>query len=145
MQVRLGMTDKDVVERFAAIMGCGMMRTRTNGAIEANGWKPLYEWYVYESATVREVIELLSPYMGARRRAKAEEVLRAGAHIRPYGEKRTECPQGHPLSGENLITEPYVRHGESFIARRCRTCRREKDRARTRKRLDIKPENYRIT
>lgn len=36
---------------------------------------------------------------------------------------RTECPQGHPYSGSNLLVEKYVRrNGTSGERRRCRAC-----------------------
>jgi hypothetical protein len=129
MQARLGMTDRDVVERFAAIVGCGSISVRTFSGEHAH-WKPAFDWCVYEAEKVREVIELLLPYMGERRRAKALEVLEMGADVRSHNEKKTHCPHGHALAGENLVVEPYRRAGKVFEARRCRTCREQQARAR---------------
>ena len=144
MQVRLGMTDRDVVERFAAIVGVGNVSVHDTPAHRAKGWKPLYTWCVYEAEKVREVIALLLPYMGERRRAKAEEVLRLGADIRSHNSKKTHCPAGHELAGDNLIEEPIRRAGREYTARRCRTCRRFQERERKRRDLDITPDRYRI-
>lgn len=144
MQVRLGMTDRDVVERFAAIVGVGNLSVHDPPAHRAKGWKPLYTWCVYEAEKVRVVIALLLPYMGERRRAKAEEVLRLGADIQSHNAKKTHCPAGHELSGDNLIEEPIQRAGRDYVARRCRTCRREQSRERARRRLVITPDRYRI-
>lgn len=145
MQVRLAMTDRDVVERFATVMGCGTVRTRDHDAHQAKGWKPLHEWYVYEAAKVREVIALLAPHMGTRRRAKAEEVLAAGAGILPYGTKRTHCRKGHTYAGDNVIVEHTMRHGEPYTARRCRECRRAQSRERMRRVNGADPARYRVT
>jgi hypothetical protein len=119
-QVRLGTTDLDVVERFAAIVGCGAIGQVKPGT---GGHKPVYEWRIYEAEKVREVIALFLPHMGERRRAKALEVLERIADVRSHNDKKTHCPQGHPFEGENLIVEPYRRAGKVFEARRCRTCR----------------------
>lgn len=150
MQIRLGMADRDVVERFAAIMGCGTVFVHDPAAHRAKGWKPLYTWAVYEAEGAREVIALLLPFMGERRRARALEVLEGGKHVRPHNQKKTHCPNGHALEGDNLILEPYTRANKAgevreFVARRCKVCRREKERERARKRLGITPDRYRIT
>lgn len=47
--------------------------------------------------------------LGSRRRREAAEI--------------THCPAGHPYSGDNLYVSPSG-------ARNCRTCKRERDRAR---------------
>lgn len=142
MQIRLEMTDADVVERFADIMGCGNVSKRRP---QRPGWKPLYSWVVYEAEKVRACIEKLLPYFGERRTARAREVLRIGEGVRPHSAKRTHCPEGHPLSGKNLIKEPFKgSNGKQYTARRCRTCRRRQERARARKRLGISPDQFRV-
>lgn len=150
IQARLGMTDRDVVERFAAIMRFGSVRHHHSPAHRAKGHKPMTEWYTAGADRVREMVALFEPYMGERRLAKAREVLAAGAHIGPANGKQTECPAGHSLSGDNLIIETYKRANKDgvereFTARRCRKCRREQSRERARKRLGITPDRYRIT
>ena len=140
-QVRLGMTDRDVVERFAAVIGCGAIGKVKPGT---GGHKPVYEWRVYEAEKVREIIALFMPYMGQRRRAKAEELLRRIADVRSHNAKKTQCPAGHELAGDNLIEEPIKRAGREYTARRCRTCRRAQSRERMRTQLAITPDRYRI-
>lgn len=130
MQARVGMTDRDVVERFAEIVGCGSVNVGKPGT---GSIKPVYTWCVYEAEKVREVIALFLPFMGERRRAKALSVLDAGADVRSHNAKKTHCPQGHPLEGDNLIEEPIVRAGRQYTARRCRTCRRKQSRERMRR------------
>lgn len=115
IRVSLGMTDRDVVERFAVAMGCGSIYTS-----ERPTQKAMYQWAVTESEKVRAVLTALLPYMGVRRCAKAEQVLRDGAGIRIARSKRTCCLHGHPLSGGNLIIRRSSRTGH-FI-RRCRAC-----------------------
>ncbi len=145
VQARLTMTDRDVVERFASIIGCGSTRASHTPSARARGDKPLTEWYVYEAERVREVIRLFLPYLGDRRRARAEEVLRLGADIQSHNNKKTHCPNGHELIGDNLILEPFTaKSGVSYFARRCRVCRTAQGRARIRKRLGITPDRYRI-
>ncbi len=141
IQIRLGMTDQDVVERFASIMGCGSIRKGQPGT---GGEKPIYEWCVYEAERVREIVELLRPHLGIRRLAKAEEVLRLGADIQSHNAKKTHCPAGHELVGDNLILEPIRRSGDrQYFARRCRECRTIQTRERMRRVKNISPDRFR--
>lgn len=142
IQARLGMTDRDVVERFAAIVGMGNIYAA--GAPQKAHWKPTYTWCVYEAEKVRDLIALFMPYLGERRRAKAEEVLRLGADVQSHNAVKTHCPQGHLLEGDNLILEPIKRGENEYKARRCRECRRSQSRERARKRLAIAPDRYRV-
>jgi hypothetical protein len=144
IQAALGMTDGDVVRRFAAIVGVGNMRRHHTALAQAKGEQPMYQWSVFEAEKVREVIALFLPYLGERRRAKALEVLDRGRDIRSHNSKTTHCPKGHPLAGDNLQLEPF-RHpnGKEYVARRCKKCRTEQSRERARKRLGITPDRYR--
>ena len=54
--------------------------------------------------------------------ANSQDTLRHGRHP---GANRTHCPQGHPYDEENTC---YLSRG----GRRCRTCQRDKERARRR-------------
>jgi hypothetical protein len=131
-QLRLGMTDRDVVERFAAIMGCGNIYVHKPGT---GSHKPCPTWCLYEAEKVCEVIELLLPWLGARRRARALEVLTIAKDIGLHKGLRTHCPQGHPYSGDNLVLDTYMRKGKTYQARKCLSCRRTRDRARYRARI----------
>lgn len=129
MQARLGMTDRDVVEHFAAVVGCGTVkRSQSNRSNE----KPMWTWSVYEAERVRRVIALFLPYMGERRRARALEVLDVGAGVQSHNAVKTHCPKGHELAGDNLKAEPI--RGGAYMARRCRTCRNAQERERMRAR-----------
>lgn len=141
VQMRLAMTDFDVVDRFAEIVGCGHLRVRHGAAHMARGDKPLREWYLYEAARVIEIAELLLPHLGARRAAKAREVMALAATVQVRNGDRTHCPRGHEYAGDNLVVETD-KHGKT--RRICRECRRTKDRERARRRLGTKPENFRV-
>ena len=131
-QARLTMTDRDAVDRFAAIVGIGKVR---GPIVDPRGTnKDRWEWYVSSGKNVRIVIALLLPWLCERRRTKALEVDAVAATLRPKGE-RSHCPKGHPLSGDNLRVETWTKpNGTVVRGRRCLICRRESDRARMRRR-----------
>ncbi len=119
-QVRfsLSSTDKDVVERFRAIMDCG--------GISGPLWlrlstKPQWRWSASARADVERLADLLGPWLGERRYEALEHAL-----IRLEGQPprvswqaaKTHCPQGHPYAGDNLIIGKRGRH--------CRTCQNER-------------------
>lgn len=134
VQSRLGMTDPDVVERFGAIVGFGTIRhepARLNR-------KAMTQWYTQRRDSTRLLIGMFSPYLGERRRAKAQEILDLGETI-ANGE-RTTCPQGHPYDSTAMVSTGAGRH----LARRCSICRRNQSRERARKRLNIPPDRWRV-
>jgi len=137
VQVRLAMTDRDAVDRFAAIVGVGSVH---GPRIKKAGQKPIFEWYVQDATEVQQVIELLLPWLCARRSERAREVLAATAGIQPRNGERTHCPQGHPYEGENLRIE--VR--KTGVARICRECSNRRARERARRRLGVTPDRYRV-
>lgn len=55
-----------------------------------------------------------------------ENSLRATNTIASINASKTHCPVGHPLDGDNLIISKNGHNG----ARRCKTCKNEKERAR---------------
>lgn len=131
-QVRLGMTDLDVVQRFAALMECGNIHAPNHDRWprKQQGHKPLHQWVVYEASQVIRVIEMLLPYFGERRSAKAREVLAVARDIKTANADKTHCPEGHALEGENLMLEPIKRtladgSVREYTARRCKVCRVE--------------------
>lgn len=118
-QLRLGMNDLDVVERFRDVVGCGKIYAHKPGT---GSTKPCHTWYVYEATFVIEILEMLLPWFGERRRAKAIETIAMAREIAPMN-KRTHCPEGHPYEGENLQLEKITRGEKVYYARRCRICR----------------------
>jgi hypothetical protein len=68
----LSMTDEDVVRRFAGVVGSG----RVSKVIDPRPrHKPLWTWRLGTKEDIGALIELFHPYLGERRRAKADEVL----------------------------------------------------------------------
>lgn len=126
--IGLGMADRDIVDRFQAIVECGAVSTRKPGT---RGHRPIHDWRVYEAVHVRRLVALFLPYLGERRRARAVELLDQIADVKSHNEKKTHCPRGHELAGNNLRLEPIKRAGRVYHARRCITCRREQERARS--------------
>lgn len=124
-QIGLASTDRDVVERFHRVVGCGAISTQKPGT---GGHKPCHAWRVYEAEQVRRVIALFMSYFGERRRETAVALLDRIADVRSHNAKKTHCPRNHALSGANLIEEAI--RGGKYIARRCRTCRNEQARLR---------------
>ncbi len=130
-QLRLGMTDRDVVEKFRDVLGCGGIYVGKPGS---KSIKPVYCWYLYEASNVVKVIEAFLPWLGERRTAKALEVLGVAKQIKLHSGKQTHCPQGHPYSGDNLVLEPVIRGSRRYFARRCKICRTTQSRERARAR-----------
>ena len=71
--LRLTSTDKDVVERFAQIVGVGNVLLET--ASRKSHWKPLYLWNISKREEVRRILVSFMPYLGERRKEKAIEAL----------------------------------------------------------------------
>jgi len=124
VQMVLAMTDRDIVERFAEIMGCGSVQQTPP---RAEGQKPLYRWSTYTAADIDALISLLLPWFGERRRTKALEVQAASRSMIPHNSEKTHCPRGHRLEGDNLKLEKvYNANGKTYIGRRCVTCHRDR-------------------
>lgn len=126
-KIQLTMTDKDVVERVAAIFGskvyCYDKRLKANR-------KPRYYTQI-GGQKAADLIAAILPFMGIRRSAKIKSLLEyrsiapgRGAHNR----NRTACPYGHPLDG----VEHSKKKGRF---RYCKTCKRK---AETARRAEIK-------
>lgn len=79
------MTDRDTVERFAAIVGVGgFYPNRCRRRHE----KPMHEWVAQTAADVVYVVDLLLPHLGQRRQNKALEVRLVATGIRPHDGRR---------------------------------------------------------
>lgn len=70
--IAVRMTDKDVLERFASVMG-----SKITGpyASQSKGGKPTYNWHVGGIRPVQDALRRLWPYLGERRRARAALVI----------------------------------------------------------------------
>lgn len=76
-RLQLRTTDRDVLDRFARIMGCGSIVTIQNPAHVAAGRKPAWDWRTAAKADVEDVLLRLLPFLGRRRAQKAREALGA--------------------------------------------------------------------
>jgi hypothetical protein len=114
----VGMTDLDVVERFAAIIGCGTITAEPRGPN-----KTLYRWSASNALDVRALIELFWPYFGERRREAAQALLVRTEDCPGRSRTRTACRKGHPYTDDSTYTVPK----SGF--RQCRICKRERERA----------------
>lgn len=68
-------TDKDVIDRFNEVIGLSVNVRRQGSKKRKESWKPLYVWYVSGVDQVEHLYNLLAPWLGKRRRERAEEVL----------------------------------------------------------------------
>ena len=73
-KLNLAMTDKDVVEKFASIIGYGNVNPKKNHK-KPSHWKDQWEWSVGKQSEVRRILSLLLPYLGNRRAYKALNIL----------------------------------------------------------------------
>jgi hypothetical protein len=85
--MKIGMTDRDVIERAAAIVGGPSIGER-----KTPGHKTLY-WFVLCGHTAASWMMILYQFMGARRRAKIRECL---ANWRPRLHPKCQNPDHNP-------------------------------------------------
>lgn len=78
-RITLGSTDLDVLQKFADIMGVGKISPPRQNYSEITGrpHKLIWYWNVSSAPDVIVVINLLRPWLGKRRRERAEELLPA--------------------------------------------------------------------
>jgi hypothetical protein len=99
--ITIGMSDRDVIERAAVILGKTEKiheRTLRSGAI---GKKPLFYVRVTGTRAIGWMMTLYS-FMGQRRQEKIRAVLATWAARPPKNANKSHCVHGHPLSGANL-------------------------------------------
>ena len=88
----LCMTDKDVIERAARVMGYRpIVYTRPR----LSGHKPTYQFRLSVSLSVQWMMTLY-PLMGIRRRARIFQLLSLWQTTQLRGEMRRSCIRGHP-------------------------------------------------
>ncbi|HEY1292857.1 MAG TPA: hypothetical protein VGJ60_07260 [Chloroflexota bacterium] len=119
----VAMTDRDVVERFHKVMGCGTVRTAKRPP-----HKDIHIWSTTSRASFVKVSEALGPWLGARRRERLEAVIAASSPVRRRPPKRQLCRRGHWLHGDNAKPNGLAANGLPKIA--CRKCINEAQRAR---------------
>lgn len=67
------------------------------------------------------------------RQTTHRENILAGTGMSARHATKTHCPEGHPLSGDNLVFEKQGNH----MSRRCRECRRRRDKIRDKRRRAV--------
>jgi len=70
-------TDKDVLERFVTIVGTGncLGPYKTNGTRNKPTYKAVYMWTTAKQSEVKRILLMFLPYLGDRRKQKAEQTL----------------------------------------------------------------------
>lgn len=117
--LQVGMTDKDVIDRFQAIFGTGSRQAR----LLPSG-KMFHTLTVSDQRAAADIMTVVLPIMGSRRAAKIKQCL-AVWDAKPLrnGDKPT-CKRGHPFAGDNLrlLTEG------KYTKRRCLECQKLRQR-----------------
>jgi hypothetical protein len=113
------MTDLDVIERLDALWPSptGPYECERTG-------KNLYAWHVGARDRVKGFLIGIMPWLGERRRARAEAALELLARNR--GINTDTCARGHDMTGDN--------RGFKSGRRYCRRCQRDRERDRVRSR-----------
>jgi hypothetical protein len=92
----LGMTDHDVVQRFAGHLGCKVRTTQPGNTALGKKRKPVYLTTVASTKAVGLMMTIY-PLMGFRRKTRIREILLAWKKGQRYARYRTHCPKGHLL------------------------------------------------
>tara|TARA_A200000159_G_scaffold56955_1_gene52580 strand:+ start:574 stop:825 length:252 start_codon:yes stop_codon:yes gene_type:complete len=75
----MNMTDKDVMDRFADVVGYGNVRKYTYSAYKQSKHKsilkPYYQWQVAKTKEVLRIVKMFLPHLGKRRSEKAIEAI----------------------------------------------------------------------
>ena len=122
--MNLTSTDRDVVEKFASVVGVGSVSTLSEARKAKPHHKDQFRWLIASAKDVETVIRLFLPHLCARRSRKAHEALEITTRInsKDYskGPRRLEmCKRGlHALVGKNVKVSTSGK-------RRCRPCLNE--------------------
>lgn len=119
-QVKILMTDRDVIETIENLVPS----PRGIVSYEYPHKKTQWKWQLSGRDDVRFFLHGVYPFLHARRRQRVDDALGRIAESWGDARKRTHCPRGHPLSGENLYTN------RASGGRSCLECRRQRDLAR---------------
>src|SRR5689334_25276809 len=95
----VNMTDKDVLERFSAILGMGKLYGPIKPRIAHH--KEQWLWKVGAAHETQAVLAAFWCFLGSRRKARAEEAIRFLADKKVYARYRDFCKLGHAYTAEN--------------------------------------------
>lgn len=77
------MTDEAIVRRFHKVVGVG----HVNGPYDHGGNKPRWRWETSRLEHLAIMVEMLWPWLGARRRARAQElIIEENGHLTELGQ-----------------------------------------------------------
>jgi hypothetical protein len=71
----LQMRDRDVVERWALVVGCGQKVRCEKRAVRNPAHSDIYRCEIAKRVDVRRVLTMFLPYLGERRAERARQVL----------------------------------------------------------------------
>lgn len=112
-RLALSSTDEDVIRKFAFIVGVGGVLGPQR--LKNPKWKPIWTWWCTTAEKASALLVAFHPFLGKRRRAKAEDFLKAFAEARP----KSKCPKGHFYTPENT----YFLKGRWKYCRECALAR----------------------
>lgn len=115
-RLTIGMTDLDIIQRIDAMFPCTRIYVKTPPLTPAGTQpKTQYIWRMSDPGTVKTILELLLPWLGKRRAARAREVLEH-LETRRSSQLMTHCRNGHEMTPENSLKRV---DSKSY---RCRIC-----------------------
>lgn len=116
LTIEIQMTDHDVLERLHALLGIGVLKNPIQRHVYKNS-KPVTRFWITSSDAV-SFLELVMPWLGRRRKERAEEAIRRWRCDRvSTGPSDTHCTHGHELTPNNVFAT-YNGRG-----RGCKICR----------------------
>lgn len=77
LAIEVSMTDRDVIERFAAAVGAGRVAPRVLGGRDRDGRLAQWRWYCGRREEVMRIMTELMPYLGTRRQTRYAELVEA--------------------------------------------------------------------
>jgi hypothetical protein len=124
VQVRVSMTDEDVVRKIFTILRVGGV-SGPNGPYK-EGCKPQWSWACSRFEDSQAVLAAIYPFLGVRRKAKIIECLTQVRSLQPSRQYGTTlaCGRGHL---RNMFS--YRNAKDQWV---CRECRRINERRRNR-------------
>lgn len=123
IELVMHMTDRDVMQRFCSIVGCGNISRRE---MPEPTRKDMYEWWVGAKSDVTPLLLAFLPWFGIRRRERALRALgRLSLNRGPRDGTATHCDRGHEYG---LPDNTYI--SPKTGKRRCKECVRMHSRSR---------------
>lgn len=81
----ISMTDADIIARFHTIVGFGRVTIKHRRPNTPEHYKLLSEWRAHSFEDAQQLIAMLWPWLGERRKARAKEILAAYHATRKAG------------------------------------------------------------